>query len=168
MRHSGHELLALYGFSVKYPNTARLELNPKAGREKGDVVFHLDGGFKIFLSWGSLEEARKQYASAAAQASDSIERSVSGGRGRLDGTPETKKLKVKGHEAVYTHARMVFEQRGLLFGTRHMTQDAYALHVHCKDSGRYYVLYAFARPETSEQIERAFEPVMSSLKCHSS
>jgi hypothetical protein len=156
----------MYGFSIKYPNNARLELNPKARREKGDMVLHLDGGSKIFLSWGSLEEARKRYASAAAQASDSIQRSVRGGRGRLDGTAETKKLKIKGHDAVYTRARMILEQRGLLFGTRRMTQDAYALHVHCDDSRRYYVLYTFARPETSEDVGKAFEPVMNSLKCH--
>lgn len=158
--------MALYGFSVKYPNSARLELNPKARREKGDVVFHLDGGFKIFLSWGSLQEARKRYATAAEQASDSVQRSVASGRGKLDGTPETRNLKIHGHDAVYTHARMLLERGGFPFGRRLLTQDAYAMHIHCKDSGRYYVVYAFARPEVPEQLGKTFEPMMSSLKCH--
>jgi len=47
-----YELLAMYGFSANCPNNARLELNPKTRREKGDVVFHLEEGFKVFLSWG--------------------------------------------------------------------------------------------------------------------
>jgi hypothetical protein len=32
------ELLAMYGFSANYPDNARLELNPKTRREKGDIV----------------------------------------------------------------------------------------------------------------------------------
>ena len=167
MDDSGYELLALYGFSAKYPNNARLEFNPKARREKGDLVLHLEEGLKIFLSWGSLQEARKRYATAAAQASDSVKRSVASGRGRLDGTPETRNLKIHGHDTVYTHARLLFERGGFPFGRRLLTQDAYALHVHCEDSGRYYVVYAFARPEVSERLEKIFEPIISSLKCHS-
>jgi hypothetical protein len=162
----GYELLAMYGFSASYPNNARLELNPKARREKGDVVFHLEEGFRGFLSWGSLEEARKRYATAAAQASASIEHSVKTTRAKLNGTPETKSLKIQGHDAVYTHARMFVERGGFPFGTRRVTQDAHSMHLQCDDSGRYYVVYAFARPETSEQVGKILEPIMSSLKCH--
>jgi len=161
-----YELLAMYGFSAKYPDNARLELNPKARREKGDVVFHLEEGFKVFLSWGRLEEARKRYATAAAQASASIERSVKSTRAKLDGTPETKSLKIQGHDAAYTHARMSVERGGFPFGSRRVTQDSHSLHLQCDDSGRYYVVYAFARPETSEQVGKIFEPIMLSLKCH--
>ena len=160
------ELLAMYGFSANYPGNARLELNPKARREKGDVVFHLEEGFKVFLSWGILEEARKRYASAAAQASGSIERSVKSTRGKMDGTPETRNVKIQGHDATYTHARMFVERGGFPFGSRRVTQDSHSLHLHCDDSGRYYVVYAFARPETSEQVGKIFEPIMLSLKCH--
>lgn len=163
-----YELLAMYGFSAKYPDNARLELNPKARREKGDVVFHLVEGFKIFLSWGSLEEARKRYATAAAQASASIERSVKSTRAKLDGTPETKSLKIQGHDAAYTHARMFVERGGFPFGTRRVTQDSHSMHLQCDDSGRYYVVYAFARPETSERVGKIFEPIMLSLRCHAS
>lgn len=163
-----YELLAMYGFSAKYPDNARLELNPKARREKGDVVFHLVEGFKIFLSWGSLQEARKRYATAAAQASASIERSVKSTRAKLDGTPETKSLKIQGHDAAYTHARMFVERGGFPFGTRRVTQDSHSMHLQCDDSGRYYVVYAFARPETSERVGKIFEPIMLSLRCHAS
>jgi hypothetical protein len=162
----GYELLAMYGFSAKYPDNARLELNPKARREKGDVVLHLEEGFKVFLSWGSLEEARKRYATAAAQASASIERSVKSTRAKLDGTPETKSLKIQGHDAAYTHARMFVERGGFPFGSRRVTQDSHSMHLQCDDSGRYYVVYAFARPETSEQVGKILEPIMLSLKCH--
>jgi len=161
-----YELLAMYGFSAKYPDNARLELNPKARREKGDAVFHLEEGNKVYLSWGPLEEARKRYATAAAQASASIERSVKSTRAKLDGTPETKNLKIQGHDGTYTHARMFVERGGFPFGSRRVTQDSHSLHLQCDDSGRYYVIYAFARPETSEQVSGIFEPIMLSLKCH--
>jgi len=168
MEDSDYELVALYGFSAKYPKNARLEFNRKSTRKKGDLIFHLEEGFKVFLSWGSLEEAKKRYSTAAAQASGSVERSVKSTGGKLDGTPETRNLKIQDHDAVYTHARMLVEQRGFLFGTRRVTQDAYALHVHCEDSERYYVLYAFARPEVSEELGKIFHPMMYSLKCHTS
>lgn len=161
-----YELLAMYGFSANYPDNARLELNPKARREKGDVVFHLDEGLKVFLSWGNLEEARKRYATAAAQASGSIERSVKSTRGKIDGAPETRNLKIQGHDATYTHARMYVERGGFPFGSRRVTQDSHSLHLQCDDSGRYYVVYTFATPEASEKVGKIFEPIMLSLKCH--
>jgi hypothetical protein len=161
-----YELLAMYGFSAKYPDNARLELNPKTRREKGDIAFHLEDGFKVFLSWGSLQEARKRYATAAAQASASIERSVKSTRAKLDGTPETKNFKIQDHDATYTHARMFLDRGGFPFGSRRVTQDSHSLHLQCEESGRYYVVYAFGRPETSEQLGKIFEPIMLSLKCH--
>jgi len=162
------ELLALYGFSAMCPKIARLELNPKSRRQKGDLVLHFEQGLKIFVSWGRLEDARKRYPTAAAQASDSVKRSIKSTQAKLDGTPETKNLKIHGHDAVYTHARMFTERGGFPFGSRRVVQDAYAMHVHCEDSERYYVVYAFVRPEGSETLAKIFEPVMSSLKCHSS
>jgi hypothetical protein len=161
-----YELLAMYGFSANYPNNARLELNPKTRREKGDIVLHLEEGLKVFLSWGSLEDARKRYATAAAQASASIERSVKSTRAKLDGTPEIKNLRIQGHDAAYTHARMFVERGGFPFGSRRVTQDSHSMHLQCDESGRYYVVYAFARPETSEQVGKIIEPIMLSLKCH--
>jgi len=161
-----YELLAMYGFSAKYPNNARLELNPKTRREKGDIVFHLEGGFRVFLSWGSLQEARKRYATAEAQASASIQRSVKSTHAKLEGTPEIKNLKIQGHDATYTHARMFMDRGGFPFGAGRVTQDSHSLHLQCDESGRYYVMYTFARPESSEQLGKIFEPLMLSLKCH--
>jgi hypothetical protein len=161
-----YELLAMYGFSANYPNNARLELNPKTRREKGDVVFHLEEGLKVFLSWGSLEDARKRYATAAAQASASIERSVKSTRAKLDGAPETRNLRIQGHDATYTRARLFVDRGGFPFGSRRVTQDSHSMHLQCDESGRYYVVYAFARPEASEQVGKIIEPIMLSLKCH--
>jgi hypothetical protein len=167
MKNSDYELVALYGFSAKYPKNARLELNPRSTSMKGDIVFHFKEGFKIFLSWGSLEEAKKRFLTVAAHASGSFEHSVKSVRGELDGAPETGSLKIKGHDAVYTHARMFIERGGLLFGTRRITQDIYALHLHCDRSARYYVLYAFVQPKISGELAKIFEQIMSSLRCHS-
>lgn len=62
------ETLSLYGMSIGYPKTARLELNRKSTRELGDVVFHFDRREKIVLSWGDLAEVRRHYEDANAQA----------------------------------------------------------------------------------------------------
>ena len=161
-----YELLAMYGFSLKYPSKGRLELNPKTRREKGDVAFHLEEGFRVFLSWGSLEEARRRFDTAAAQASATIERSVKSTRAKLDSPPITMNVRIQGHDAVHTHARMFVERGGFPFGARRTVQDSHSMHLHCDDSGRYYVVYAFTRPETSEQFEKIFAQMISSLKCH--
>jgi len=161
-----YELVALYDFSTNYPNNARLEFNPKLRREKGDLVFHTDDGFKIVLSWGSLAEARKRYATAAEQASDSVKRSLKMSRAKLQGTPETRKMKILNHDAAFTHVRMLIERGGFPFGTSRIVQDAFAMHLHCDESERYYVVYAFGRPDVSQELGKAIEPIMSSLKCH--
>ena len=160
------ELVAFYGFSAKIPNDARIEFNPKSRREKGDLVFHLQGGYKVFLSWGQLQDARKRFKTAAEQAKESVERSVKSSMAKLDGEPHTENLKIRDHDAVYTRARMWSERGAFLMGKRRITQDTIALHLHCEDSDRYYVVYAFGRPEVSDEIRRNFEPIMRSLKCH--
>jgi len=161
-----YEVVALYGFSANYPNDARLEFNPKSRREKGDLVFHTAGGFKIFLSWGSLAEARKRYATADEQASDSIKRSLKSSRAKFDAAPETKNMKIMNHDAAFTHVRMFLDRGGFPFGSSRVIQDAYAIHLHCDESKRYYVIYAFGRPNVSEELGKAIEPIASSLKCH--
>jgi hypothetical protein len=161
-----YELLAMYGFSVNYPNNARLEFDPKSRREKGDLVFHTDDGFKIFLSWGSLAEAKKHYATAAEQASASIKRSLKSSPAKLDGTPETRSMKILDHDATYSHARMLLEWRRFPSGVSRTIRDTYAMHLHCDKSARYYVVYAFGRDSVPEKLRKAIEPIMSSLKCH--
>ena len=164
-----YELLSVYGFSANYPNDARLEFNPKSRREKGDLVFHTSNGFRIFLSWGSLAEARKKYPTAAEQASDSIKRSLRNAAMKSEGPPETRSMRILNHDATFTHARMFLERRGFMFGSSRMsrlTQYTYSMHVHCEESKRYFVVYAFGRQNVSEELGRAIEPVMSSLKCH--
>jgi hypothetical protein len=161
-----YELLSLYGFSASYPANARLEFNPKSRREKGDLVFHTSDGSKIFLSWGSLAEAKKRYATAAEQASDSIKRSLKGAPGKLEGPPETRAMKILDHDATYSHARALLEWRRFPFGSSRMIRDTYAMHLHCDKSARYYVIYAFGRDSASEELRRSIEPIMSSLKCH--
>jgi len=161
-----YEIVALYGFSANYPNNARLEFNPKSRREKGDLVFHTADGFKIFLSWGNLADARKRYATAAEQASDSIKRSLNSSRAKLDGSPETRSMKIMNHDAAFTHVRMFVDRGGFLFGSKRVIQEAYSIHLHCGESKRFYVIYAFGRPDISEELGKTIEPIVSSLKCH--
>jgi len=161
-----YEIVALYGFSAKHPRSSYLELNPKSTRLRGDVAFHLEEGFKVFLSWGRLQAARKRYPTAAAQASASIERTAKETGRKLDGTPEIRSVRIQNHDAIYTHAKMFSERWLFPFGVRRVAEETYTLHVQCEDSQRYYIVYASARPEISEEVGRLFEPIMSSFRCH--
>ena len=53
------EKFALYGFEIMIPTDWGVELNPKSTRKKGDVAFQSQKGNRVFVSWGSLDEAKR-------------------------------------------------------------------------------------------------------------
>ena len=113
-----------------------------------------------------MEEAKKKYATAADQAAGSIEHSLKSVRAKLEGATETKTMKILGHDAAYIRARMCTERGGFPFGSRRVVQDAVAMYIHCEETERYYVVYAFSRPQATDELLKAIEPMMASLKCH--
>lgn len=161
------ETLSLYGMSIGYPKTARLELNRKSTRELGDVVFHFDRREKIVLSWGDLAEARRHYEDANAQAVASIERAKKSHQVRNMQSVERKDLPLHGHQAVYNHMRFEVVSRGILRDRKIAEQETHSIHLHCPQSGRFYVLYgsATSSPDVSDQRSALLE-MASSLKCH--
>lgn len=164
---SEFETLSLYGISIEYPKAARLELNRKSTREQGDVVFHFHRREKIVLSWGSLEEARRHYDDANAQAVASIDRAKKSQQIRNMQCVERKDIPLKGHEAVYNHMRFEVVSRGILRERKIAEQETHSVHLHCPESGRFYVLYGSATsfPDASDQ-RSVLLAMTSSLKCH--
>lgn len=161
------ERLSLYGISIDYAKAARLELNPKSTHEQGDVVFHFNQQKKILLSWGSLEEARKHYKDANSQAVESMERAKRNRKVRNIENVEHENLSLQGHQAIYNHMRFHVVSRGLLTDRKVAEQETHSIHLHCPESGRYYVVYgsATSTSDSSDQRSTLLE-MASSLKCH--
>ncbi len=161
------ERLSLYGLSIDYSKAARLELNPKSTREQGDVVFHFDRQKKILVSWGSLEEARRHYKDANAQAVESIERAKKNRKVRNMKNVEHQTLSLQAHQAVYNHMRFQVVSPGILTDRKIAEQETHSIHFHCPESGRYYVVYGSATNASDSAEQRSILLEMaSSLKCH--
>jgi hypothetical protein len=128
------------------------------------LVFHLDQGIKIFVSKGKIggcKKALRDSSCTSVRQRQTFHQEHSGETGR---NPKTEDLKINYHDVVYMHARMFMDRGGFLIFSRRLTQDAYAMHVHCENSERYYVMYTFAQPHISQQVGgnfRAYNVLLS-------
>lgn len=159
------DTLSMYGFSIEYPSSWRIELDSKSKREKGTVAFKSPEKIAIFLSWGPLEDAKKRYASSREQAEGSVERMRGTGGVKDVEVLEMKSLEVNSHEATFTHTRIVME-RPLFVRIKPLRQKARSLHLHCQESERYFVLYLVAKEEETDKYAEVFDHMMKSIKCH--
>jgi hypothetical protein len=163
----GFETFSVYGLSMDYPEVCRVEFNPKSRRDAGDVVFHFPDRERLFLSWGSLEEARKRYADANAQAIESIDRAKRNRQVRSMENVEHESLLLQGHQAIYNHMRFQVVSPGLLRDRQTGEQETHSIHLHCPESGRYYVVYGSATSTSDSSNQRSILLEMaSSLRCH--
>jgi len=152
---------------IEYPNSARLELNPKSTREQGDVVFHFDKYTKIMLSWGQLEGAMRKYPTAEAQAADSIKRARNVNRIKNLKVIRQDELAINGHEAAYYRTQFDVTSSGLLIARGMGKQETHSIHLHCAESGRYYVMYGSGTSlEESEDQWDILRHMGNSLRCH--
>jgi hypothetical protein len=78
---------------------------------------------------------------------------------------ENRDVTVNGHTAAYNHVRIDVPRRGL-FGGRSQSQEIHSLHIHCPESGRYFVIYGSAIPERSEPQGRTVMKLLESFRCH--
>jgi hypothetical protein len=162
-----YEQLKLYNIQVEYPISARLELNPKSTREQGDVVFHFDQYSKVMLSWGQLEGARNRYSTAEAQAADSIKRATSVNRVRDLKVIRHDELAINGHTAAYYRTEFEVTSSPFLIARGLGKQETHSIHLHCPESGRYYVIYGSSTsPKDSENQWALLRHLSNSLKCH--
>jgi hypothetical protein len=158
------ETLMIYGFSFEYPGQAKLEFNPKFKREGGDVAIKLTGEYNTFVSWGNLEKIREKFSDVNKHAIYSIENVRKSSQGKVTNI-ENRDVTVNGHTAAYNHVRIDVPRRGL-FGGRSQSQEIHSLHIHCPESGRYFVIYGSAIPERSEPQGRTVMKLLESFRCH--
>jgi len=165
---SEYEFFRIYGFRTVYPVDWKVELDPKSERSEGNVTFKSPEKTHIVVSWGSLEKGKEKYSSLKEHARDSIKRIKKDRKVKEVELVQTRNVKVNSHKAILSHIRMVFSTRRLLplgKGKTH-EREVRGLHLYCKPSGRYFVIYGVTTPNKSLRQGRIFESIIESFICH--
>jgi len=154
----------MYGFSIEYPDTWEVELNPKADRAAGDVVFKTLH-HRIFLTWGPLEQAKSKYGSVDKHAEVGLEKVRKGGDVRRMEMLERGKTYLNGHKAVFSRFKVTLAVG--LFAMRNAYRELLSVHSHCEETGKFFVLYESAEGLGSlTGRETTFQRMKDSFKCH--
>jgi predicted DNA-binding transcriptional regulator YafY len=165
---SEYEFFRIYGFRTVYPVDWKVELDPKSERSEGNVTFKSPEKIHIVVSWGSLEKTKKKYSSLEEHARDSVNRIKKDRKIEKVELIQTKSVKVNSHKAIFSHIRIAFSVRKLLpFGKgKTHEREVRSLHLYCRPSGRYFVVYGVTTTDKSLQQCRIFEKIIKSFVCH--
>jgi len=158
------ERFSIYGFSVEYPKDSRVEFDSRGRRGAGDVVFHLPDRTKFFLSWGDLERASKSFKTVEEQAESSLKRIGKTGNVKSFERVSHESITIHSHDGAYNRAK--FEVKASPFGGKKIPQETHSVHLHCQESGRYYVMYAMFPEKGAYDYEGAFRKMAKSFRCH--
>ncbi len=157
------DTLTVYGFSFQFPSTSWLEFNPKFKRESGDVAVKSPGKAVAFFSWGDLAKLEKRAPTLEAHAKfsmDKVKKSVQGKMKQL----ESREVDVNGHTALFNRVAIEVPRRGL-FG-KGQEQEVTSVHLHCKQSGRYFVIYATSNATNADRQQHTIQDIIGSMRCH--
>ena len=165
---SEYEFFCIYGFHTVYPVGWKIELDPKSERSEGNVTFKSPEKAHIVVSWGPLEKAKEKYSSLEEHAKGSVNRIKKDRKVKKVELIQTKKVKVNSHKAVFSHIRIVFSVRRLLLLRKAKTheREVRSLHLYCKPSRRYFLVYGVTASNKSLQQGRIFEKIIESFVCH--
>lgn len=166
MKSENFEKFSVYGFSIDYPPVCRVEFNPKSRRESGDVVFHFPDKEKLYLSWGALEKAKKNFRTVEKHAEHSVENLRKSGNVKNFERVKHDTLNVNKHKAIYNHVKVDQPIPGI-FSSKKMTyRQGYSCHLHCENSSKYFVIYTVLSPSGPEDFGELFLEMAKSFKCH--
>jgi len=162
------DFFCIYGFRTVYPVGWKIELDPKSERSDGNVTFKSPEKVNIAVSWGPLEKAKEKYSSLKEHVRDSIDRIQKDRKVKKVELIQTKNVQVNSHKAIFSHTRIIFSTRRLLpFGrAKRHEREVRSLHLYCKPSGRYFVVYGVTTTDKSVRQGRIFENIMESFVCH--
>jgi len=161
------ERFSVYGFSIDYPFVCRIEFKPNNTRGKGDMVFHFPDKEKLFVSWGDLTGAQKDFQTLEGQVEHNMQ-SLKKRSKRLNVrnlARTTDSLRVSSHRAIFNRIRIEEPGPGLFRKTK-VSRSAYTVHLHCPNSNRFFVIYTLLSSRAPEDFESLFKAMVSSLKCH--
>jgi len=163
-----YEFFCIYGFRTVYPVTWKIELDPKSERSEGSVTFKSPEKANIVTSWGPLEKAEKRYSSLEEHVRDSIDRIKKESKVKKVELVQTKDIQVSSHKAIFSHIRIIFSMPKRLPFTKTKTheQEVHSLHLYCKPSKRYFVVYGVTTSNKSLKQGRIFEKIIKFLVCH--
>ncbi len=163
----GTEIFSVYGFRLRIPDNWRVEFNPKGNRVKGDVAFHSPKKNRIFISWGSLEEANKRFKTIEEQRDWGVQQMKKTKEIREAEVSESKTIQVCGHRALIS--KVSAKGSGGLLSPRRPDRTVSSMYLYCPNRSRFYVLYsALAFPDEYPDFPRLFERVAQSMVCHGS
>ncbi|MGA2664727.1 MAG: hypothetical protein ABSF83_07270 [Nitrososphaerales archaeon] len=157
------DTLRIYGFSFRFPETAKLEFNPKFKRVEGDVAVKSPEKANVFVSWGDLEKIVKKAPTIQDHAKFSLDRVKKSVQGKMT-TVESKEMTVGGHTALFNHVKIEVPRRGL-FGKGQL-QEVRSVHLHCDGTKRFFVIYANSTEANSESQGRTMQEILDSFQCH--
>jgi len=160
------ERFSIYGFSIGYPKECRVEFNPKSRRESGHVAFHFPDKVKTFLSWGELERATKNFQTVEKHAEHSLDTVRKSRNVKNFERVSHDSMTVHSHTGAFDRVKLEEVTVGLFTGNRAAPRDAYSVHVHCPESGRYFVIYTLTPSNTEGKYETTLIAMANSLKCH--
>ncbi len=144
----------------------QVEFNPKSQRGEGDVAFKSRQGYRVFLSWGPLEKVVPKLGTTLDHAKYSVERIKHGGEASDVSDVSFRDVLINGHNSTRSSVKLAMVKRTIFFGKNKMPREATSFHVHCDNSGRYFVLYAYAEPEYSEEEQSIIDKMATSFVCH--
>ena len=162
------ETFSVYGFHTVYPNTWKVEFDPKSDRSKGDVAFKSPERDNIFLSWGSLEKAKKRFSDQEGHLKYSIDRIKKNTRVGGVEVAQKRDFQVLSHKALVSFLKVTFSSPSIVPFKKKQgeVQEIRAMHLHCKDTGRYYVIFGQNTLDKSREHEEIFNRMVDSFGCH--
>ena len=165
---SEFETFCVYNFRTVYPNTWKVEFDPKSNRTKGDVVFKSPERNNIFLSWGDVERAKKRFSDPEGHLKFSMDRIKKNTRVSKVEIVSKRDFTVLSHTALVSLLNVTFSPPNIFpfKKAKGNVEEIRAMHLHCEDSGRYYVIFGQISLEKSKEHEEIFNKMIESFRCH--
>lgn len=158
------EKFSLYGFEIMIPTDWHVELNPKSTRVKGDVAFQSIKGNRVFVSWGSLEDAKK-FKTLEEHRDASLNQVKKGSDVKSAEVSDLREIQIGGHRALVSH--LSAEVRMGMMGRSIVGRDIWSIHLHCPNTSRYYVLFSMERnSQEFEDMSHVFDSFARTMVCH--
>jgi len=161
----GLEAFALYGFEAQIRDDWRVEVNPKAKRKKGDVVFHTPLGNRLFVSWGPLEDASRRFKTLEEHRDWNVEQIKKSPNLKEFDVSDKREYLINGHRALSAHVKASLKQG---FGGRGtLVEDIWSVRFYCPNLSRYYVIYSQQRDAHEfKDFGQVFNSIVGGFRCH--
>jgi len=166
-------LFSIYDIEVLYPGDWEVRVKQGSKYTDGSVMFcvqDLHHAVAITIGWGSLNEAKKRFATAEEHAQDSMRRLEKEKRYSRMGFKliQQEKLVINTHEAVKNISKMTTIDYSMVLPWYARKIDHYVQSVffHCPESSRYFVVVCDGPPNNALNQKPIFDYMLTTLKCH--